>query len=244
MSTILALGAHPDDLEIFCGGALACLADQGERVVGCIATRGEKGTRRAEADPEELARLRRKEAEEGARRLGLADLVWLGFPDGELDRRQPELRQQLVALIRRCRPQAMFVFDPWRRYEFHPDHRTLGLAACDARLAAKLPLYFPEQLAVGLTLWDTPELYLYNTDQPDSWVGVDRTFERKLEAVAAHRSQFSPDELRSLTETLCEDARGYGARAGESYAEAFRRFAFGDLLVFHSLTQGRGGART
>lgn len=240
MSAVLALGAHPDDLEIFCGATLARLAEGGARVVGCLATRGEKGTRRRGVDPEELAATRRAEAAEGARRLGLAELVWLGFPDGELDRFPYELRERLVALIRRVRPQALFAFDPWRRYELHPDHRALGWAACDARLAAKLPLYFPEQLAAGLEPWDTAELYLYNTDQPDTWFAADGTFGRKLEAIQAHRSQVSTDEQRELEQALRAEARSFGGRGAAAEAEAFKRFVFGELLVFQSLTRRTG----
>lgn len=240
MNSVLALGAHPDDLEIFCGATLARLAGSGVSVVGVIATRGEKGTRRPGVDPEDLATTRRAEAEAGARALGLTGLVFLGFPDGELDRHPAELREKLAALYRRHRPQAVFAFDPWRPYEFHPDHRALGWAASDALLAAKLPLYYPEQLATGLKPWDIAEFYLYHTDQPDTWFGVDGTFARKVQAVRAHRSQFSAEELRELEETLGNEARGWGSRAGAEYGEAFKRLVFGELLIFQSLTRRNG----
>lgn len=240
MNPVVAVGAHPDDLEIFCGGTLALLADRGVPVVGVIVTRGEKGTHQAGVDPEELAAVRRREAAEGARLLGWRDVVWLGFPDGEADRFPQELRERLTAVYRRYRPQAVFTFDPWRPYELHPDHRAVGWAACDARLAAKLPLYYPEQIAAGLKPWDVAELYLYNTDQPDTWFAVDGTFERKLKALRAHQSQFSGQALAELEEALRVEARGYGPRAAAGYAEGFKRLSLGQLQILQDLACRNG----
>ncbi len=236
----MAVGAHPDDLEVFCGATLALFAARGVPVVGVIATRGEKGDRRPGVNAEALAASRRAEAEAAARILGLVELVSLGFPDGELDRFPDELRRKLAEVYRRCRPQAVFAFDPWRHYEPHPDHRALGWAAVDARLAAKLPLYYPEQVATGLEPWEVAELYLYNTDQPDTWVVVDSTLTRKLEAVRAHRSQFSDEELQKMEEALREEARRHGNRAGAEYAEGFKRLTFGGLQIFQTLTRRTG----
>jgi LmbE family N-acetylglucosaminyl deacetylase len=234
---VVAVGAHPDDLEIFCGGTLARYARRGVPVVGVIAARGEKGTRQPGADPERLAVVRRAEAEASARLLGLRDLVFLGFPDGELDRVVGALRERLTAVYRRYRPRAVFAFDPWRPYELHPDHRAAGLAAVDARLAAKLPLYYPEQAALGLQPWDVGELYLYNPAQPDTWFAVDETFACKLEALGAHRSQFDDRERQEMAEALRAEARRNGPRAGAEYAEGFKRFRFDGLQILQNFTR-------
>lgn len=241
MNPVVAVGAHPDDLEVFCGGTLALLARRGIPVVAVVATRGEKGTHERGVDPQELVRVRKAEATEGARLLGLSELVFLDFPDGELDRFPEELKKRLAALYRRYRPQAVFAFDPWRPYELHPDHRTIGWAASDARLPAKLPLYYPDLLAEGLEPWDVAEFYLYNSDRNDTWFALDeQAFARKLQAVQAHRSQFSDGEMRELLETLEAEARRLGPQAGGGRGEGFKRLVFGDLLIFHSLP-GRTG---
>jgi LmbE family N-acetylglucosaminyl deacetylase len=80
---------------------------------------------------------------------------------------------ELVRVIRRCRPQRVVAWDPWRRYQLHPDHRVAGLAALDAVLAADNSHYYPGHL----TAHRVEEVYLFGTEEPDTWVDVTTTLE-------------------------------------------------------------------
>jgi LmbE family N-acetylglucosaminyl deacetylase len=95
-----------------------------------------------------------------------------------------------------------------------------GLAVLDAVLAAGNPHYFPHQVAGGLSPHQVTEVYLYGAAQPDTWMDITATFERKMAAIEAHRSQVG--HLRSLAEQMSYCNREYGERGGVTYAEAFK----------------------
>jgi LmbE family N-acetylglucosaminyl deacetylase len=215
---VLVVEAHPDDAEWYCGGTVALLAQTGAEITFVICTEAEKGSFDPGMNPFALAQTRKAEQEAARQVLGVREIVYLGIPDGEL---LPtlELRKRLALLYRRYRPELVLTFDPWRRDELHPDHRACGTAALDARLPAKMPLYFPN--SEGLATWATPELWLFNTDAPNHFVDVASTFETCLAALRAHASQsvWDDDNLRYLTEMLQTE----GARHGVTYAEVFHR---------------------
>ena len=76
--------------------------------------------------------------------LGAHSVAWLGQPDGEL-RHTPALRKAIASLIRKHQPDIVLTHDPWQRYQLHPDHRTTGLLALDAVVAAREPRFYPDQ---------------------------------------------------------------------------------------------------
>ena len=96
---ILAIGAHPDDLDISCGGTLLRFRRAGENVVMCVVTDGRANPL---GDPEQVSARRRREAQASAGLLG-AELVWLGFPDGRLTDDIPT-RRRFIALMMRVSP--------------------------------------------------------------------------------------------------------------------------------------------
>lgn len=216
---VLAISAHPDDAEFTGGGSIAHWQAEGWIVHLAVCTDGGKGSHDPALEPARLAARRREEQWAAAQVLGIADVIFLNHPDGELNR-VPDLVVQLTWLIRRIRPHRLLSWDPWRRYELHPDHRAAGLAALDAVLAAGNPHYFPHQLAEGLTTHQVPEVYLYGADEPDAWVDVTATFERKLAALACHRSQV--ERLPGLAEDMQRCNARYGRQKGYTYAEAFK----------------------
>ena len=144
----LAIYAHPDDPDVSCGGTLAAWAKAGcvVRVVMC--TDGGKGSADPTVVPEELAARRAVETAEAGAVLGVAEQYWLDYPDGELTN-SAELREALVAAVRRFRPDVVLCPDPTaiffgQDYFNHRDHRVTGMAALDAvSPAAGLPHYFP-----------------------------------------------------------------------------------------------------
>ncbi len=216
---ILAISAHPDDTEFTSGGSLARWADEGWTVSLIACTDGGKGSQDPTVVPAELAAIRQSEQRAAARVLGIADVIFLGHPDGELSR-APNLVETLALHIRRQRPDRLVSWDPWKSYQLHPDHRAAGVAALDAVLAAGNPHYFLHQLADGLFPHQVPEVYLYGAAEPDTWVDITATFEPKIAAIEAHRSQVG--HLRSLAEQMSYCNREYGEQGGVTYAEAFQ----------------------
>jgi LmbE family N-acetylglucosaminyl deacetylase len=219
----LAVYAHPDDPEVSCGGTLARWAAAGAEVHLLIATRGEKGTADADADPADLARLRSAEVVAAAEVLGAAGVEQLGHPDGELDR-VPGLRGEVVAAVRRVRPDVVVCPDPTAvffgdGYVSHVDHRAIGWACLDAVApASALPHYFPAAgpaHAVGTVL-------LSGTLEPDVWVEVAESLATKAAAMRCHVSQLG-DLGGDLDDLVRARATDEGRRGGLGPAEGFRR---------------------
>jgi len=123
-STVLAIFAHPDDESLACGGTLARLADAGVRIVVMCASRGEAGSI---SDPSlvtdgDLGRARERELREAAAILGVAEVIVMDHPDGDLRwDHVPELHEEIVAAIRRYRPEAVITFAEDGLY-WHLDH--------------------------------------------------------------------------------------------------------------------------
>jgi LmbE family N-acetylglucosaminyl deacetylase len=219
----LAVYAHPDDVEVACGGTLARWARAGCEAHLIVVCQGDKGSTDPAAQPDALAATRAQEVAEAAAVLGLASHRLLGMPDGEVEL-TPALLGDLVGAIRSVRPEVVIAPDPTavlfgRRYVNHRDHRVVGAAAMDAVApAAAMPHYFPDRGAA----WSVGELWLSGTLEPDVHVDVEPVLDVKAAALACHRSQVDvPGELlRSVVEQRAEDA---GRAAGARYAESFRR---------------------
>lgn len=211
--------AHSDDAEFTCGGTVAKWAEAGCAICYVVASDGSKGGDALAMDDAALRDLREVEQRAAADLLGVAEVVFLRHPDGDLAA-VPGLREQLVAAIRRWRPEVLLTWDAWRPYQLHPDHRAVGLAAVEAVLVAANPRALPGLVAEGLSAHRVPEVYLFGTDYPDVRVNVRDTFGRKLEAVSLHRSQ-----VDDLEETLGRVRRcnvGRGEPADAIPTEAFK----------------------
>jgi LmbE family N-acetylglucosaminyl deacetylase len=223
----LAIYAHPDDPDVSCGGTLARWAAAGCEVHVLLCTDGGKGTTDPAVDPADLAARRVGEAAEAAAVLGLAGQERLGHPDGELtdDR---TFREALVAIVRRLRPQIVLCPDPsamffGQEYFNHRDHRITGLAVLDAVApAAALPHYFTESGPAH----QVEQVLLSGTLEPDVWVDITDTVEKKGEAVSCHRSQF-PDGVEWASTAVRLGAEDAGRQAGVAFAEGFRRLRLG-----------------
>jgi len=143
-----------------------------------------------------------------------------------------ELRRELVRFVRQLRPEIVCCPDPTAvffgdGYINHRDHRVTGWATIDAVLpAAGNPHYFPELRAEGYEVYQPAAIYLSGTFEPNLWVDISDTLERKIEALFRHASQLveTGDWFR---EFLRENAMTAGRAAGVTYAEAFRRVRFG-----------------
>lgn len=228
-SRALAVAAHPDDVEFGCGGTLAKWAAAGCEIFHLICTDGSKGTWDPTQDPAELVARRRLEQRAASRALGgTGEVVFLGWPDGELE---SGLRQrwEIAAQIRRIRPEVVLGHDPWKRYRLHPDHRNAGFLATDGIVAARDPLFFPEL--------DEPHrpstLLLWEADEQDHAEDVTDFVDRKLAALLEHRSQFHT--------TMAISEAGAPADGQHPEVEEFRRKVL-DRLAEHGLPHGFGAA--
>jgi LmbE family N-acetylglucosaminyl deacetylase len=214
----LALGAHPDDVELQAGGTIAAWAGDGVHVELACFTAGEKGTHDPASDPAEVARVRRRETERAAAVLGAARVHFFGAVDGELEATMA-LRVDVARLVRTVRPDVVVGHDAWRRWLLHPDHRAAGLLTVDGVVAARDPLYAPELAAEGLPAHRPHSILLFGTDAPDEVVDISATIDTKLAALRAHASQIGdPADLDRRIRTW---NAAIGAQFGLGSAEAF-----------------------
>jgi len=226
-ASALAIGAHPDDVEFGAGATLAKWAAQGCVVHHLICTDGSKGTWDPQQDPAELVAARQLEQRAAAKALGgTGEVVFLGWPDGELD---SSLRQrwQVAYWIRKLRPAVVLGHDPWKRYRLHPDHRHAGLLAVEGIVAARDPLFFAEH---EIAHHRPDALLLWEADEPDHVEVVGEVhLEAKLAALRAHESQLQTTMGVALGDPGAEEQwDAFAARVRERLVE-WGRFGGCDL---------------
>ena len=179
---VLAVGAHPDDVELGCGGLLARLAAAGRRVGIVDLTAGELGTR---GDPTQ----RRGEAEAAAQALGVAWRTCLGLPDGGLKAEADPQLAAIVGALRVARPRAVLLPDAG---DPHPDHQAAALLVARACTWAGVRVggRISEARTSLACCW--PTLDRARLLQPALAIDITAHHEAKRAACAAHRSQFDP----------------------------------------------------
>ena len=188
--TALAIVAHADDMEAFAGGLVARLVAANVTVHELIATNNERGSFTLSRD--ELIEVSAAEARRAADILGMGDVEFLGYPDGELAGvPQTQLREQFIACIRRHRPRIVITWDPFAPYETHPDHRAVATAAAEAAAFAHFPLFHPEHADAGLEPHYVPYRYYFAKHPRDvnRIVDISSVIDKKIEALCAHECQ-------------------------------------------------------
>lgn len=190
---VLVIFPHPDDAELVAGGTIGLLAEQGATVTYAAVTDGNMGTFDPSMARKEIGSVRRKEQEAAAEILGIREVIWLGFNDGFIPGIET-VRQSMVRIIRRVKPDFVITLDPWLPYEGHPDHRKPGLAAVEACMYASFPLAYPEHRSDGLTQWGITGIALGLSPKPNTYIGIDSTWDKKIQACLCHKSQF-PEPL-------------------------------------------------
>ncbi len=227
--TILVVGAHPDDNDFGAGATVARASRQGAAVIYLIATTGQRGSSDQSMTAEKLSGVRIQEQQDAAGALGVREVHFLDYLDGEL---VPEIRlkEKVVLAIRRHRPDIVFTMDPsffyYKNYGFvnHSDHRAIGEAALDAcyPLARDL-LSFPEHARMGLSPHKVKDLLLHSfvPENANFYIDVTETFEAKIQALSLHRSQIQ--DIAGVDKRMRDRAAAAGRLAGCKYAEAFVR---------------------
>lgn len=204
---VLVVMAHPDDPEFFCGGSIARWAGEGREIFYLLLTRGDKGADEPGVDPAQLAKTRSDEQRAAARVLGVKEVRFLDYHDGEL-RVDQALRRDVTRVVRQIRPYTVVTSDPGNYYFFsfvnHSDHRIAGHVALDAVWpGARSALYHPELYEEeGLEPHKVMEVYIAGAVHPDTNVDITDYFELKMKALAEHTSQI--EGLEALEQRLRE----------------------------------------
>lgn len=220
---ILALVAHPDDADIFCGGTLAKHADRGDDVTIAHLTAGEYGG--FETTEAKIAERRRAEATRSAATLGCA-CTFLEFEDGRIEN-TVENRLEIVETIRRYEPDLVVTHHD---DDMHPDHRATSTLVTDAYYMASLPLVETEHPP-----HDPANVYFFgkptSSFEPQVFVDITDYQRVKEDAIAHHESQVEfleehggiDAEFDDLLESVRAQAQVLGTRAGVEFAEGFTR---------------------
>lgn len=218
--TYMWVVAHPDDAEFSSAGTISKYAREGKRVIIIQVTSGDRGSADRNATPEGTAATREAEERDASSRLGVAELVFFREPDGSVVA-DLLLREKIARMIRTHRPDVIVTHDPFRPYALHPDHRAVGMATHDAVYpTARDHLYFPEHLAAGLEPHKTAEIWYFGSDVPDLYVDITETFEDKIHALKAHKSQVG--EAEGLGDRLRERAAELAKDQPFELAESFK----------------------
>ena len=221
----MVIAAHPDDADFGPAGTAAGWIDAGSVGWLVCCTSGDQGGEDPDADPLELAALREREQRAAAAVVGYAGVTFLHQPDGALAN-DLALRELLVREIRTFRPDAVLATDPETIFHDggginHTDHRAAGIAAVDAVYpAARNPMAFPSLARDGLAAHAVRRLYLFWSERADAWIDVTATLQRKLDALAEHRSQITDQDR--LANRIREWAAEEGQAIDVGAAEALR----------------------
>lgn len=227
---ILAIHAHPDDIELLCAGTLALLKEKGCEVVVATMTAGDKGS--AEMGQEEISQVRREEARQAARLLG-AECMCLEFKDLCINVDDAS-RKRVTEAVRRARPDIVITAPP---VDYMSDHEVTSRLVRDACFAASVPNYPTEQWDPAPVTKKIPHLYYVDPIEGVDWYGesvpydfivdVTSTFDLKIEMLACHESQRAWLRQQHGMDEYLDSCKRWSGKRGElintSYGEGFRQ---------------------
>ncbi len=218
---VLAIGAHPDDIEIACAGTLAKCVKRGDEVFVCHLSSGNLG--HVVIPPEELIVMRANEAKRAGVLAGIT-VMWGGFHDLDMYTESKEARDKVVEIIKQVNPDFIITHNP---DDYMPDHTACAKLVFDAAFTATLPNYKTKApnaaKLVPIYYMDTLAGVNFN---PTEFVDITDEIELKLQMLNCHESQIVwmrdhdhidfPDMVKT-----CSRYRGY--QCGAEYAEGFRQ---------------------
>ena len=224
---ILAIGCHPDDVEIACSGTLAKCVKRGDKVIVCHASSGNLG--HVIIPPDELTIIRAEEARKAGSLAGI-EVISGGFDDLEIYENNKEARDKMVDVIRYAQPDLIITHNP---DDYMPDHTSVSKLVFDASFTATLPNYTnyphvysshdgPPAKLVPIFYMDTlagvnfvPEIFVDLTDEIDLKIEMLECHASQLVWMREHDGIDFADMVRT-----CSRYRGY--QSGAAYAEGFR----------------------
>lgn len=218
---VLAVGAHPDDLEIAAGGTLSLYAARGDEVTVCHVANGDMG--HVIIMPEELSAIRREEARAGGRHMGAKEVISLEVRDVHIQSDDLGLVRAMVEVVRHAQPDIIITHDP---EDYMKDHVEASKLVFDASFISTMPHYetkspfFPP----------FPPLYYMDTLAglnfiPEQYVDISAVIEQKLEALACHESQIKwmlDHDHIDFIDFVRVNSCYRGNQANATYAEGFR----------------------
>ncbi len=227
VSRALGVFAHPDDVDFGAAGTIAGWVDAGIEVTYLIVTRGDAGGF-DDTPRERMPAIREAEQRAAASVLGVKAVEFLdGYSDGTVTP-SLELRRDIIAAIRRYRPDRIITNSPLRRWDriagpSHPDHLAGGEATtCAIYPDSRNPFAYPELLSeYGLQPWTVREVWYSGGPSPDHVVDVTDTYEMKITALRAHVSQTTHLDLDAILRPRMTDTAKAGGLAEGRLAEAF-----------------------
>ena len=217
---------HPDDAEGGVGGTVAKWVAEGTEVVFVLCTNGDKGTSDPEMTTKKLAAIREAEQAAAADSLGVKEVIYLRYGDGELND-TAKFRGELVRAIRKHKPDVVFCTDPFRQtFYLHRDHRVSGQVTLDAVFPyARDFLHYNEHIQEGLETHKVGDVLMWGTEHPDTFIDITDTIEDKITALKKHASQVGGSG-RDVDQFVKANAQRQGQFADMPYAEGFRRIQF------------------
>lgn len=217
---VLAVGAHPDDIEILCAGTLAKFAAQGHEVIMCYVTNGNMG--HMLIPPDELAEIRKQEAMNSAAVIG-AEMIWMNIDDQLVVDDLPT-RMKFTEMVRQARPDLVISHYP---DDYIMDHRRTSSLVFEATFLKGVPHLKTESASHP----GVPPLYQMDTPAglgflPTEWVDISEFFETKMKMLSQHQSQvkwLKDHDNIDILEFVTTAARYRGIQVGVQYAEGFIR---------------------
>ena len=225
----LVFSAHPDDLDFGCSGTIAKLTTEGNEVVYCILTNGEKGTHKVKQTKKEMVAMREREQEAAGRGVGVNKVIFLRNTDGDLEHTK-DVRRQVTRVIRAEKPDIVLSQDPANHsfdnfYRFHRDHRMTAEIVFDAIYpGVGSDSFFPELAQEDILPHQIEEVWFYSPEKPNYFVNITSTITKKIAALKSHESQIK--DTQEIEKRLRERAREVGKKKGWKYGESFRRLTF------------------
>jgi bacillithiol biosynthesis deacetylase BshB1 len=219
---ILAIGAHPDDVELGCGGTIIKMVSEGKKCAVIDLTRGELGTRGTD-------QTRKQEAEDAAKLLGLSARENLQMKDGFINNTE-EYQMRIVQMIRKYRPEIVLANAIDDR---HPDHAKAAKLASDACFLSGLKKIETTLNGQTQEVWRPKQIFHYiqwKNVVPEFVIDISDFLNQKLEACMAYKTQFydpkskepvTPIATKDFFESLTYRAQDLGRLSGVNYAEGF-----------------------
>ena len=220
---ILAIGCHPDDLEIGCAGTLAKYAERGDRVIMCHVANGNLG--HVVIMPDELRKMRTKEAEDAAALIG-AESINIDVGDMHVEASERETINSLIELVRYANPDLIITHNP---DDYMRDHQQTSQLAFHASFGSSIPHIQTATEAYGEIV---PIFYMDTLAGinfvPTEYVDVTETIETKLKMLACHESQIKwmlEHDKIDFIDFVRTCSKYRGLQCGVPYAEGFRQYA-------------------
>ena len=227
---VLVVTAHPDDVDFGAAGTIAAWTRTGVAVTYAVITDGDAGGFDHDIPRADIPGIRHAEQRAAAKAVGVEDVRFLGYRDGELTVTL-DLRRDISRVIRSVRPQRLLCQSPERNWErlpaSHPDHLAAGEATIQAIYPdARNPFAHRTLLDdEGLDAWTVPEVWVMGGPAPNRWVDVTETFDDKIAALQAHVSQ------TAHRPELADFVRGWMVRQAAAGGLPVGRLAEGFMVV-------------